>query len=578
MRSAQSQLSDQTKVVLLIDDTQRNFDKIHPVLAQHTQYSVESCHSHVEAFSRLQAGDVDLILFSCSCSPLPCPSIIADLHRSYPSIPIIALSEHIDDEQGQQLLDGYAADYLSTDTLNAEILLRSLRYALNTSKQHHEIQVLRDSDMLTMVSNRQSFYIQLKSKLAQQSTNKRQLVLITVDLDEFRKFNSHYGFSTGDRVVLEMGSRIQSTIRADEIVARLGSDEFAMLLDLPPEADLKRTTKDYLNKLLTCLDQPYCHGNIETRIHCSIGVTFAPEHSSEIDKLTRFATHARMNAKQVHGCSYAYYRPGMEENADNRTELGADMTRALHLNQFELYYQPRIDLGSGEITGAEALIRWNHPVHGLVMPGDFIPLSERNGMIVSIGYWVLYQAGKHLKALREEGLSINRLGINLSFRQFKDDRLVETIKRIIKQEEIDTSVLEFELTESAIFSDEEHVRSCLTSLAEEGITFSLDDFGTGYSSFSLLHKLPISALKIDRSFVSQVNESSEAAEIVRSIISLTQNMSIKVIAEGVETRQQLEFLIKHDCDEIQGFFFSPPVPFADFKRMLSKPGKKASGE
>jgi EAL domain-containing protein (putative c-di-GMP-specific phosphodiesterase class I) len=204
------------------------------------------------------------------------------------------------------------------------------------------------------------------------------------------------------------------------------------------------------------------------------------------------------------------------------------------------------------------------------MPGEFIPICERNGLIVSIGYWTIRQAGLHLKMLEEEGIKIDRLGVNLSFRQFKDEMLVDTIKRIIKQEAIDTSILEFELTESAIFNDEEHVRNCLDSLAEEGITFSLDDFGTGYSSFSLLHKLPISALKVDRSFVSQVNESSEAAEIVRSIINLAQNMNLTVIAEGVETREQLDFLIKHNCDEIQGYFYSPPVCFNDFKRMFPK--------
>ena len=191
-------------------------------------------------------------------------------------------------------------------------------------------------------------------------------------------------------------------------------------------------------------------------------------------------------------------------------------------------------------------------------------------MIVPIGYWIIYQAIQHLRELGEAGLQIEKLGINLSFRQFKDDGLVDMIKRIVEQEQIDTTLLEFELTESAVFSDEAHVISCLKSLSAEGMTFSLDDFGTGYSSFTLLHKLPISTLKIDRSFVSQVQESSEAAEIVRSIISLAQNMNIRVIAEGVETREQLDFLVQHDCDEIQGYYYSPPVCFDDFKEMLAQ--------
>jgi EAL domain-containing protein (putative c-di-GMP-specific phosphodiesterase class I) len=297
----------------------------------------------------------------------------------------------------------------------------------------------------------------------------------------------------------------------------------------------------------------------------------APEHGSEVDLLTKRASMARMQAKQIHGCSYSIYRPGMELTSDKTVGLESEIMTALRAEQFVLFYQPRIDLRSGKIVGAEALIRWQHPTRGMIMPGDFIPLCERNGLIVPIGYWTIRQAGLHLKELKEAGIHIDRLGVNLSFRQFKDDMLVDTIKRIIKQEDIDTSVLEFELTESAIFNDENHVRECLDSLAEEGITFSLDDFGTGYSSFSLLHKLPISALKIDRSFVSHLNESSEAEEIVRSIISLAHNMKLTVVAEGVETREQLDFLIQDNCDQIQGYFYSPPVSFSDFKRMLPKP-------
>lgn len=573
MRTAQSQRTDHKKIVLLVDETGQHISLVQPILEQNKQYKLLSCHTHAEALTHLHEAEIDILIFGCNCSPLPCPSVISDLYEHYPTTPIIALSDSLDQHQGQILIEANATDYLSADSLTEDSLLRSLRYADKNAKLKNEVRCLRESDILTMVSNRQSFYQQLKLKLDRAQKSQRQLVLITVDLDEFRKFNSHYGFSTGDGVVLEMGSRIQSTLSQNELIARFGSDEFALLLDLDPNSDVHSIVKAHLKKLISRLNAPYSHKNNSTQIHCSIGVALAPLQGCEIDQLTHQATQARLSAKQVHGCSYAFFRPGMDDNKDNLPNLSADMAKALPLNQFELYYQPRISLDSGQITGAEALIRWNHPVHGLIMPGDFIPISERNGMIGSIGYWVLYQAGRHLKELRSEGLNLERLGINLSFHQFKDDMLVDIIKRIVIQEDIDTSVLEFELTESAIFSDEEHVINCLDSLAKEGITFSLDDFGTGYSSFSLLHKLPISALKIDRSFVSHLNESSEAAEIVRSIINLTQNMKINVIAEGVETQQQLDFLIEHDCDEIQGFLFSPPIPFADFKQMLSNPGQ-----
>lgn len=570
MRSALSQLPDRHKSILLIDKHRQSFSRIQPIIEHHPQYRLTVCNDHAEALMLLHESPVDHVLISCCCSPLPCPTIIADIHNCFPAIPIIAISDVITEDQGTKLLDAKATDYLSTENITPELLLRTLRHAEQTVKQDAEIEMLRHSDTLTTAGNRQFFYLTLLHKLNSLQSHERQLALITVDLDNFRKFNTRYGFTTGDEIVLELGRRIQTSARSDEMIARLGGDEFAMIIELDTDQDLTNTVKGYLNQLLNALQKPYIHNNSSTQLHCSIGVAFAPEQADEVDKLTQRASLARLSAKQIHGCSYAFYRAGMDEEVENKSELEAELMTALRAEQFELFYQPRIDLRSGRISGAEALIRWRHPTRGLVMPADFIPMSERNGMIVAIGYWIIYQAGKQLRELREEGFSIQRLGINLSFRQFKDDMLVDMIKRIISQEQIDTDVLEFELTESAIFSDEEHVRSCLDSLAEEGVTFSLDDFGTGYSSFSLLHKLPISALKIDRSFVSQVNESNEAAEIVRSIIHLTQNMKIKVIAEGVETRQQLDFLIENNCDEIQGYFYSPPVCFEDFKRMLPR--------
>ncbi|WP_415893111.1 EAL domain-containing protein [Neptuniibacter sp. PT8_73] len=568
MRSALRQLPGQHKKVLLVDKYQQNRMQIQSILERFPLYQLLYCEDQVEALARAHLSDIDFILLSENVSPLPCSAIIADIYSSVPHIPIIVLNQYISEEQGLALIEAKATDFLSTNTLNADLLLRTLRHAEQSAKQNAEIQQLRHSDTLTTAGNRQFFYQSLLRKLNYLAEKKHHLALITIDLDDFRKFNTHYGFTTGDQVVAEMGKRIQGSLNNDELFARLGSDEFAIIIDISTNIDLKAAVREYLNKLIVSLQQPYQHDQIETQLNCSIGVALAPDNANDVDLLNQRASRARLNAKQIHGCSYACYRPSMDVDTNNPNDLEAELMPALRSKQFELFFQPRIDLRSGKISGAEALIRWQHPKRGLIMPADFIPQCESNGMIVAIGYWILYQAGQHLQELKSAGLTIDKLGINLSFRQFKDDMLVDMIKRIIEQEQIDTSVLEFELTESAIFSDEEHVRACLNTLSEEGITFSLDDFGTGYSSFSLLHKLPISALKIDRSFVSQVQDSSEAAEIVRSIISLTQNMNIKVIAEGVETREQLDFLIQHDCDEIQGYYYSPPISFSDFKQML----------
>ncbi|MCP4596152.1 GGDEF domain-containing response regulator [Neptuniibacter sp.] len=569
MRSALGQKANTTKQVLLIEEIGNNLKRIEPLLAPMEQYQLTVCKNHTEAMQIMYASGADIVLLCCSSSPLPCQGMIADLIQCHPDLPIIAIGENISPEHGERLIQANATDYLSTDTLTSDSLLRCLRYAESTQQKNSEIDQLLHRDPLTTVGNRQFFYRALLQKLTQLPHVPRQLALITIDLDEFRKFNTRFGVSSGDQIVQDMCQRIQNSARADEVIARLGSDEFALILDCSPEEDLDIAVNAHINRLISVLKDPYIHGNESSVLNCSIGVALAPEHGIQLDELTRKATIARFSAKQVHGCSYSIFRSSMEEEINNQPDLAADLMNALRGEQFTLHYQPRIDLHSGRIVGAEALIRWNHPSRGLIMPSDFIPTSEKSGLIVPIGYWVIHQAGLHLQTIKTLGLHIDRLGVNLSFRQFRDDHLVSTIRRIITQNQIDTSVLEFELTESAIFNDEEHVRECLDALSEDGITFSLDDFGTGYSSFALLHKLPISALKIDRSFVSHVNDSNEAAEIVRSIISLAQNMKMKVIAEGVETREQLDFLINHQCDQIQGYYYSPPVSFEDFIRMLS---------
>ncbi|MBV0933221.1 putative bifunctional diguanylate cyclase/phosphodiesterase [Marinobacterium weihaiense] len=245
-----------------------------------------------------------------------------------------------------------------------------------------------------------------------------------------------------------------------------------------------------------------------------------------------------------------------------------ELWAALQREEFELFYQPRIDLRLGAICGAEALIRWRHPERGLQQPDSFIPACEASGLIVPLGYWIIQEVGRTLPAMQAAGLD-GRIGVNLSFRQFQDRQLAPTIERLMQSHRMASHALEFELTETALCSDEEHVRATIDQLSRQGVEFSLDDFGTGYSSFSLLQKLPITTLKIDKSFVAGIPGNADDEEIVRAIINLAHNLNKQVIAEGVETRAQLEFLIRHDCDQVQGYFFSRPVCREQFLTLLS---------
>jgi len=256
------------------------------------------------------------------------------------------------------------------------------------------------------------------------------------------------------------------------------------------------------------------------------------------------------------------------QNPEPTSGYDPELWRALQREEFVLFYQPRIDLREGSICGAEALIRWQHPEKGLLTPDHFIPACEASGLVVPLGYWVIQQVVKSLPAMMAAGLT-GRIGVNLSFRQFQDRFLASTIERLITQHLIDTRTLEFELTETALCSDEEHVRESITQLSALGVEFSLDDFGTGYSSFSLLQKLPVATLKIDKSFVAGIPGNADDEEIVRAMISLAHNLNKQVIAEGVENREQLEFLIRHDCDQVQGYFFSRAVSEEQFLALLN---------
>ncbi|WP_081475288.1 putative bifunctional diguanylate cyclase/phosphodiesterase [Marinobacterium stanieri] len=278
-------------------------------------------------------------------------------------------------------------------------------------------------------------------------------------------------------------------------------------------------------------------------------------------------------------CSLHFRTPAKPEPAPLTDQVlsgyDPELWRALQKEEFELFYQPRIDLRQGEICGAEALIRWRHPEKGLQSPDTFIPQCEASGLIVPMGYWIIQEAGRALPAIQEAGME-GRIGINLSFRQFQDTYLASTIERLLDEHNMSSQAMEFELTETALCNDEEHVRNTIEQLSRRGVEFSLDDFGTGYSSFSLLQKLPITTLKIDKSFVDGIPGNPDDEEIVRAIINLAHNLNKQVIAEGVETRAQLEFLIRHDCDQVQGFFFSRPVPLDQFLTLVSRRQKQSS--
>lgn len=569
MLSASKPLKNTPPRLLLIDGDSGCCNRLQELLGLTAQHL--HCFNTLEALSAQALNADDIVLLGLDCFDDNAFQTLRVLTTQLPTQPIIVLAPVINSDQGNALIHQGASDFISLDQTNPEAILRAFRYACDAHRDKSEINQLRNHDPLTSLGNRRSFYQSIMQLIGQVRENKLQIALLTVDLDGFGKFNGQCGPAAADEVIMQLRDRLLSAAPNAKSIHRLGNDEFAITLTCSPDDDLHELSRQQLKSLLPQTNTPFRVANRSAVLPGSIGVAFCqPGATVELDELIRQAAMARLHAKQEQPGTYRIYDPSFDEQHNGSSELEPELAFALRANQFELFFQPQIDLKSGKIAGAEALIRWRHPKRGLIMPGEFISLAERNGMIIPIGYWAIHQAGMKLKELQLQGYDNCRISVNLSFRQFQDNNLPHTIHRIIEQNEINSAFLEFELTESALISDEQHVGYCLRELSNLSIDFALDDFGTGYSSFALLQKLPISTLKIDRSFIRNVAENPNDAEIVRAIINLAHSLDKKVVAEGVETTAQLDFLMQHDCDQVQGYLYGPPVPFKEFIRMLEK--------
>ncbi|MFW1678267.1 EAL domain-containing protein [Pontibacter sp. JAM-7] len=568
MYQARGHTADDLQKILLIDVDRVSKSILRSLVKTTHKNRLTITSSLRDGVSCLRQGHYSVLMFAGKQLGNKYGQAINRLAQLVPNTPIIALGENITDAEGEKLLKSRAFDYVSITQFSPELLDRALRHAINSHHQSCLIQQLRDTDPLTGLGNRQHFRRMLENKLCANDESGNRLAVITIDINNFRSLNSSFGQHNGDLIVIELGERIRRSFNPCEVVARLGSDEFAVLIETSPFENVEEFVTQKLRQFINDMQQPFHFSHQQLQVCSSIGIAMTPGHGRDGETLLQNSVLARQASKENFNTSYNFYQQKMAPGRDVYSELAPEIAHALRGNQFILHYQPQINLLTGRIEGAEALIRWQHPRRGLLMPNEFIPVCEQAGLIVPIGYWVIHQACTHLQQLKAEGIDMRHFGVNLSFRQFGDDKLVPTIKRILDKTKVDTNALVFELTESALHKDEQHVLSCLDSLSETGVSFSLDDFGTGYSSFSMLQKLPIDTIKIDRSFITDVTTCADDAEIVRTIINLAHNMGKSVVAEGVERQEQLDFLVEHQCDMVQGYFFSRPVDFDTFRHTV----------
>jgi diguanylate cyclase (GGDEF)-like protein/PAS domain S-box-containing protein len=426
---------------------------------------------------------------------------------------------------------------------------------------HHVAQ----HDVLTGLPNRSLLQDRLGQAVAYAARSGHPVWVMLIDLDRFKFVNDSMGHKAGDVLLMTVAARLRSSLRDTDTVARLSGDEFVVILSEHSDQPL---TPDIVQRVMDSVAQPVILGTKEFFVTCSIGVAAFPCDGTPADNLIEHADIAMYRAKKLGRNNFQFYTPAMNEESLERVRIESALRNALERNEFVLHYQPQVDLQTGRIVGMEALIRWKHPELGMVPPSRFIGIAEDTGLIVPIGAWVMRTACAQNKAWQDAGLGKLRVAVNLSARQFSATDLVPGIEAVLNDTGLDPSCLELELTESLFMSDVTPAVELLHRMKALGINLSIDDFGTGYSSFSYLSRFPIDVLKIDRSFVNDITHDANDAAIVASIIALAHNLRLSVIAEGVETAEQLDYLRHQGCDEMQGYYFSKPLPANEFEQLL----------
>jgi diguanylate cyclase (GGDEF)-like protein/PAS domain S-box-containing protein len=420
-------------------------------------------------------------------------------------------------------------------------------------------------DALTALPNQLMFYDQVQRMVALSKRNNLPLSLMVVDIDRFRELNQTLGHTSGDELLRQVAGRLSGSLRDSDILGRLGGDVFGVLL--PDMADNQQASI-VARRIIDTLIMPVRVDGQDVFATASVGIVFFPRDGRNVHELVSNARIAVSHAKRLGRNSYQYYSAGMHDEIRDRLLLETDLRNATLRNEFLLYYQPKASCANGRITGTEALIRWQHPRRGIVPPDQFIPLLEETGLIVQVGRWVLEEACRQIVEWQAAGLDIPSVSVNLSARQLQSDTLLADVAAVLHKSGLKPACLDLEITESMLMHNAEAAICTLTALKGMGVTISLDDFGTGYSSLAYLKRFPLDAVKVDRSFVQDIAADSDDASITRAVITMAHHLKLKVVAEGVETPEQLSLLISHQCDIIQGYFFSRPLAATGMTDML----------
>jgi len=459
--------------------------------------------------------------------------------------------------------------YSQPHKLNNKIIghIFDFRDITKRAKLEKELQHQATHDALTGLGNRIELFHGMREAIEASKKDHLNFAIIFLDLDRFKLINDSLSHLIGDKLLKDVAIRLRKAIRLEDTLARLGGDEFVVVLkNIADETQIQ----DKINKLIDAFKEPFVINNRLVTMTASLGVSLFPKDGSTVDILLRNADAAMYRAKARKGNNIQFYSPEMSSTSLAEFDQEMELRQAVNREEFFLCYHPQLDLTKEKVVALEALIRWNHPKKGILLPIDFIPLAEEIGLIVPIGEWALRTACKQNKAWQEQGLPPVRIAVNVSAEQFNQQNLVETIRTILKETELKPEYLELELTENVILSNKEIIRTII-ELKKLGVMIAIDDFGTGYSSLSYLRKLPIDRLKIDGSFIQHIHSETDDEVIIRAVIAMAKNLNLEVLAEGVETSDQLNFLKKNQCDDAQGFYFGEPLSGVEAEFCLKNP-------
>jgi diguanylate cyclase (GGDEF)-like protein len=471
------------------------------------------------------------------------------------------------------IIIGSTSGYARTSTKWNEIyeLAGRIGIAISTQTREEKLLIQAQYDSLTGLPNR--ILLQDRLTLAMQSSDRTENTfwLVDIDLDRFKSINESIGHHAGDMAIIEVSNRLKAVVHNSDTVSRFGGDEFIVILQGEMPENMRM---EVLHQILKTFESPILIDQQEIILNASIGIAIYPNDGKSADQMLRNADVAMRRAKDMHQNSFQFFTRFMNKRVTDRLKMETHLRKALALNEFTLDYQAKVNLKTNQIVGMEALIRWENEVLGFVSPQHFIPLAEETGLIIPIGEWVLKTACTQTMIWQQSGFDNLMLSVNLSARQFKQKNLAHNIKNIVEETGLPANLLELELTESIIMNNVEHTMNVLNEIKTIGVKLSVDDFGTGYSSLSYLRNIPLDTIKIDKSFIDDIVTHTDHAPIVASIITLAKNLNLKVVAEGVETLEQVKYLSLRECDEIQGYYFSSPVNQVNFERMLTAQCKK----